>query len=461
MSAIVVRGLTKKFRRNSVLKDFNLEVNDGEFFALLGLEGSGKTTLARTIFHFLKPNQGSIMVFDMDAVKESEAIKGFCGYVPQDVWMYDHLKPMAIFKNTVGFHDSKNLDDADYLMDLFGLSNRKKFGDMDDEERKLVAIINALITKPKLLILDEPSKDLSPSMVEKVFKHLRTLQREEGLSALILTDSLSVGQRYADRVGYLRDGAIVDMEYIKEKDSNDKLLKIFEEEVYPEAFESIGAKLLRSEPSEYEFFYDGYLPTLTTVLYQERIKNYTLEDAALEKKIESYSYTGPANYAKPASGEDLKKSEDVTEPTVVVKEEKEEDTVVVVPIVEEKSADTAPIQPVDGTENIVSAQPTEDKMEENPEVLTVKSEEETPYTSEKVDEKKEETVKIEPVDSYAMSAKPVEKMETSTETVPEEVETVENDKTITMEPIQKETKKSSGSWLGDSGQKNKEVEGRE
>lgn len=290
MSAIVVSELTKKFRRQLVFNNFNLEVFDGEIFSVMGLSGSGKTTLARILFNFYKPNRGSVTVFDMSAQKEAKSVKEFTSYIPEDVWIYDNLKPVALFKHTLAFHGLKNTDDIQSLMEYFELDNKHKFIDLTDSERKRVAIVNALITKPKLLIIDNPTKDLNHAMMDKLFTHLKRLQRSEGLSVLLLTDDLSVGQRFGDRGAYISGGRLVGLEYLKEKKNNDKVLRIFDELVSVPAFESIGCELIKDESGDIQFFYDGYLPTLTTVLHQEKIKNFTLEDALLENKINSFEY---------------------------------------------------------------------------------------------------------------------------------------------------------------------------
>ena len=300
MSAIVVSGLTKKFRRDLVFNDFNLEVFDGEIFSIMGMEGSGKTTLARILFHFLKPNKGSVRIFDMDGQKESKSVKEFTGYVPEDVWIYDNMKPMAIFKHTLAFHGLKNTDDIQSLMEFFELDNRHKFSDLTDSERKRVAIINALITKPKLLVLDNPSKHLSHAMLDKLFTHIKRLQSSEGLTVLLLTDDMSIGQRYGDRGAYLAGGRLTGIEYLKDKKNNDKILRIFDELINVNAFEEVGASLLKDESGDVEFFYDGYLPTLTTVLHQQKVKNYVLEDAELEDKVEIFKSGKDLSANRPA-----------------------------------------------------------------------------------------------------------------------------------------------------------------
>ncbi|MDY3119235.1 MAG: ABC transporter ATP-binding protein [Peptoniphilus sp.] len=409
MSAIVVSGLTKKFRRNLVFNDFHLEVFDGEIFSIMGMEGTGKTTLARILFHFLKPNKGSVRIFDMDGQRESKSVKEFMSYVPEDVWIYDNLKPMAIFKHTLAFHGLKNTDEIQSLMEYFELDNRHKFADLTDSERKRVAIINAFITKPKLLVLDNPSKDLSRAMLDKLFTHIQRLQSSEGLSVLLLTDDLSIGQRYGDRGAYLSGGRLTGMEYLKDKKNNDKVLRIFDELINVGAFEEIGARLLKDESGDVEFFYDGYLPTLTTVLHQQKVKNYVLEDAILANKVDAVQ-SNRTSVSHQSAAE-----------TAAVEDEGEamEDTILAYDVdefnrevssnaaAEEKAADSA--ETVILNESSVKekeaekqgleepAKPTEDAAE-----IIVASEEKknTSYDSDAVILDSRKTQPIEPVDAY-------------------------------------------------------------
>ena len=204
------------------------------------------------------------------------------------------------------------------------MDNRHKFADLTDSERKRVAIINALIAKPKLLVLDNPSKDLSRAMLDKLFTHIKRLQSSEGLSVLLLTDDLAIGQRYGDRGAYLSGGRLTGIEYLKDKKNNDKVLRIFDELIDVGAFEEIGATLLKDESGDVEFFYDGYLPTLTTVLHQQKVKNYVLEDAVLENKVEIFK-SGRSVSERPAPpAQEAKTSLDETsdEDTIIAYDDK-------------------------------------------------------------------------------------------------------------------------------------------
>lgn len=405
MSAIVVNELTKKFRRNLVFNDFNLEVFDGEIFSIMGMEDAGKTTLARILFHFLKPNKGTIRIFDMDGQKESKSVKEFTGYVPEEVWMYDNLKPMAIFNHTLAFHGLKNTDDIQSLMEYFELDNRHKFADLTDSERKRVAIINALIAKPKLLVLDNPSKDLSRAMLDKLFTHIKRLQSSEGLSVLLLTDDLAIGQRYGDRGAYLSGGRLTGIEYLKDKKNNDKVLRIFDELIDVGAFEEIGATLLKDESGDVEFFYDGYLPTLTTVLHQQKVKNYVLEDAVLENKVEIFKSGRSVSERPVPPAQEAKTSLDDTseEDTIIAYDDKAFEA--------ESSETSAPME--DDNTVILSEPPLKDEAqstdaanEDAAEEVAAPKEEQAPvegkteaYDSDSMILDSRKTQPIEPVDS--------------------------------------------------------------
>lgn len=288
MSAIVISDLSKKLGREYVLDHLNLEILDGEFFSILGLPKSGKTTLTQILLNFLKPGGGSATIFDMDVKKDSKTIKDFCSYVSEDVWMYDNMKPDAIFKKTLNFHDTKNREDLEELKEYFDFDEKKKFGDLSMRDKKVVAYINALMVKPKLIILDEPVKGVDTPTAEKLFTRLKQLQKTEGLTILMLTDSLPIAQRYSDRAAYLYNGEIKNVEYLKEKTGRDKILKIFDLPVSMDPFLELGARRIEDQPDVVTFYYDGPLQALSNQIADAGLSNYNLEDATLQDKMDAY-----------------------------------------------------------------------------------------------------------------------------------------------------------------------------
>ena len=96
MSAIVINNLSKRQGKIEVLSNFNLEVLDGEIFSLLGMENSGKTTLARIIMGFLKPNKGTVNIYNMDSFKESREIKESTSFVPEESLLQTNMRSSSI-----------------------------------------------------------------------------------------------------------------------------------------------------------------------------------------------------------------------------------------------------------------------------------------------------------------------------------------------------------------------------
>lgn len=288
MSAIVINDLTKGKGKDKVLRNLNLEILDGEFFSLLGTEKSGKTTLARIIMGFLKPNSGSIKVYDMDSFKESKEIKESVSLVPEDMIFDSKIKSFALLKKTLNAHNLANTEDIDILCDYFEFNSNLRVCDLRDRERKLLAIINALVIKPRLLILDNPCKFLEEKDIDRLFSHVKKLNEQENLTVLLLSESLREAKKHSSRIAYLSDGKVQDIEYNNVKAAGDKVLKIDSFRGNLNYFTSIGSRIIKDEEDETILYFDGPLPELSKVIYEEGLENYVLEDAQLSDKVEAY-----------------------------------------------------------------------------------------------------------------------------------------------------------------------------
>ena len=318
MSAIVINDLTKGKGKEKILSNLNLEILDGEFFSLLGTKNSGKTTLARIIMGYLKPGSGSIRVYDMDSFKESKEIKETVSFVPQDMIFDSKIKSYALLKKTLSTHGLSSTEDIDVLCDYFEFNSNLRICDLRDRERKLLAIINALVIKPRLLILDSPAKFLEEKDIDRLFSHVKKLNESEGLTVLLLSDSLREAKKYSSRIAYLSDGKIQDTEYNNVKAAGDKVLKIDSYRGNLNYFTSIGARIIKDEEDETILYFDGALPELSKVIYEEALENYVLEDAKLSDKVNAY-YKGE-NAKLPRKKVEPIKTEVVESPTEKISE---------------------------------------------------------------------------------------------------------------------------------------------
>ncbi|WP_071026762.1 ATP-binding cassette domain-containing protein [Peptoniphilus raoultii] len=292
MSAIVINDLEKRIGRKIVFDSLNLEIMDGEFYSLLGTKDSGKTTLAKILMGFLKVNKGNSYIYDMDCFKESKEIKESVSLVSSDFFIPDNQKAINIFKKTLSSHNLKSLEDVDVLCRYFDFDDRLKFGEMTDREKKLFQIINALIVKPRLLILDSPEEFLTEDDKDLLFSQLVNLNRGEGTTIFLLTNSLIDAKKYSKRIAYLYNGRVMDVEYNNEKPSYDKILRIYNYRGNLSYFTDAGARLVRDTDIETTLYYDGDLQKLSHVIYDERLDNYSLENASLEDKLLAYYNNG-------------------------------------------------------------------------------------------------------------------------------------------------------------------------
>ncbi|WBW50664.1 ABC transporter ATP-binding protein [Peptoniphilus equinus] len=308
MSAIVISDMTKRLGKKRLFQNLNLEVLEGEFFALLGQEGSGKTAIAKILFNYLKPAKGSVRIYDLDPTKDAKLIKESVSYVPEEPSFDENIRASALFSKTLKLHNFASYDEVNKLTDLFKFNSRLRFPEMTVGEKKVCAIINALITKPRLVILDEPAKFLSDEDVEVLFAYLTDLKVTEGLGAFILTDNLINAQRFCDRAAYLHDGQIQNVEYLNDKVANDKIVRIRKNLKDVTAFTTIGAILLKDSPYEKIFYYDRDMNLLSRVIADHMIEDYTIENCSLDDKMAAYFGGDRAAYFINDYGDEYRKT---------------------------------------------------------------------------------------------------------------------------------------------------------
>ena len=283
MDVISFNNLGKKFGSNNSFKNFNLTVAEGEILGLVGPKNSFKSTLLRMTMDFIRPSSGSIKVFELDSRKKSKEIKEITSFIPQEVWFHDNLRPIALFKNTLKVHKFKNREELYELIDYFDVDMKGKLGDMSHNNRKKIAVVNALISKPSLLLVDEPNSILDPVFKAKLYDLLAEKNRE-GMTVLISTSDMREAQSICDRIAYLNDGEIIEIEDQSTKLSNDKILRYYDQDVNSSIFDNIGAKLVRRE-SETVYYYNRDLNVLAKAIYDANLIDYSVEDSTLEDKL--------------------------------------------------------------------------------------------------------------------------------------------------------------------------------
>jgi ABC-2 type transport system ATP-binding protein len=212
-TAILTEGLTKHYGEVKALVDLDLEVKMGEVFGFLGPNGAGKTTMIRTILDLIHPTSGKATLVGLDSRADSVEIRKHIGYLPSDLSMYPNLTGrdmITYFANLRGGADRGYVDE---LAQRLRADLSKKVGDLSSGNRQKVGIILAFMNRPQLLIMDEPSPGLDP-LVQREFQAMMREVASEGRTVFLSSHTLSEVQRVADRVGIIRTGHLVDVEFV-------------------------------------------------------------------------------------------------------------------------------------------------------------------------------------------------------------------------------------------------------
>ncbi|MGE7666417.1 ABC transporter ATP-binding protein [Ureibacillus composti] len=197
------------------LKDVSLEVNEGEIVTLIGANGAGKSTLLKTLSGLLKPKNGDILYLTQSiAGKQAQSIvKSGISHVPEGRRVFSN---MSVEENLeLGAYLRNDRDgikkDIDYIYELFPrLDERKKqlSGTLSGGEQQMLAMGRALMAKPKLLLMDEPSMGLAPLVVKKIFEIIKTVN-EQGTTVLLVEQNANMALSIANRAYVLETGKIV------------------------------------------------------------------------------------------------------------------------------------------------------------------------------------------------------------------------------------------------------------
>ena len=210
--ALEIRGLRKTFGRPAV-DGLDLRVRAGEFYMLLGPNGAGKTTTLRMVSGLLKPDQGEISVFGINAIAEPVAAKRIIGWLSDEPMIYDKLTPMEYLEFIAGLwsvNPSTAAARAHDLMRWLGLKDHahERCEQFSRGMRQKVALAGALLHEPRLIILDEPLTGLDAGSARLV-KDVLADNVRAGRSVVMTTHILEIAERMADRIGVISHGRLI------------------------------------------------------------------------------------------------------------------------------------------------------------------------------------------------------------------------------------------------------------
>ncbi len=213
MRYLVIRteNLAKTYGRRWALNNVSLEVEPGEVFGFLGPIGSGKTTLIRILLDFVRASRGQALVLGMDSRQQGLTLRKYVGYLPDGLSFYNSLNGYQFIGQMARLRPETSLDYVQGMADQFGLDLNKRIGSMTIAEQRELGLIQALMHRPDLAILDEPTRGLN-SQAQDVFYRLVSEARSEGRSVFFSSKSLTEMERVCDRVGIIHQGNLLAVE---------------------------------------------------------------------------------------------------------------------------------------------------------------------------------------------------------------------------------------------------------
>lgn len=271
MGVIEIENLTKSYGKSRGIIDVSFEVKKGEIFGFIGPNGAGKSTTIRTLLGYIRADSGKARLLGMDIIKDTVGIKKRTGYLPSETVFVDNMKALDLLLYTAEFYKMNLVNRIRILSDRLNLDLKRKVDDFSLGNRKKVAIVQALMHSPELLILDEPTAGLDP-LIQKEFFNILLEQRNAGSTILFSSHVLSEVQEYCDRVAIIREGKIASITTV--------------EELTSKAFKRVS--IIDAEGNSNEFIHYGDINELAQKVAQMKLKDLKIEEPSLEEIFLKY-----------------------------------------------------------------------------------------------------------------------------------------------------------------------------
>ncbi len=210
-SAIYTQKLTKSYGSVRALRGLDLEVRAGEIFGFLGPNGAGKTTTIRCLLDLIRPNGGVVRVLGIDPRVDPVSVRRRTGYLPGELHFDENMSVEGALRYLNSLRNGKaDWDYVRHLCEHIDLSLKLAIKNLSKGNKQKVGVVQALMHRPELLLLDEPTFGLDPLVQQEVLRLVKEA-RQQGATVFFSSHILSEVQEIADRVGIIRKGVVVEV----------------------------------------------------------------------------------------------------------------------------------------------------------------------------------------------------------------------------------------------------------
>lgn len=225
--SISLRNISKSYKKVKAVQNISFDVEPGELFGLIGPDGAGKTTIFRILTTLLIPDNGSASVAGFDVVKDYKAIRKSVGYMPGRFSLYQDLtveENLTFFATIFGTTIEENYDLIEDIYVQIEPFKDRRAGKLSGGMKQKLALSCALIHKPKVLFLDEPTTGVDPVSRKEFWEMLKRLQKK-GITILVSTPYMDEAA-LCDRIALIQDGEILEI------DTPEAIVKKFPKTIY-------------------------------------------------------------------------------------------------------------------------------------------------------------------------------------------------------------------------------------
>lgn len=284
-----IKSLTKWYGSVCAVNDVSFSVEQGEIFGFLGPNGAGKTTTIRIFLDFIRASRGDVRLFGLDSHKHSSEIKSRTGYLPGEYGMYDEMRGFEYLRFLGLLRGYKKPPLVDRLVEIFDLDISKRIKSYSHGTKQKLAVVQAFMHDPELLILDEPTIGLDPLMQQRFYELLMEM-KNRGKTIFLSSHILPEVEKVCERVAILKAGKLAATHEIADiKKLRLKSIEItFKQDVNESVFRLDGVRKMKKDGNTVRLWVDANINDILRVISEHPVENMSFQDVCLEDIFMEY-----------------------------------------------------------------------------------------------------------------------------------------------------------------------------